>query len=371
MDTPVTLKMIAKRCGLALSTVSMALKGHPEIARDTAEHVQNVARELGYKPNPLFSALGTKAHRKNSRFKGAPIALIMDTEKVLTSDTLAIRNSKSRAEVLGYHLDTFNLSSIRSLRALKRQLLARGVCGILVGRLEEMARFTSISWDEFSVISFGRKHSVLPYHTVTHNIFQATTHCWTTILNRGYKRIGAAICQHQPSHPDDGLRLGAILACHHQFPQLDRIPPFLGHHEDYEAYRNWYSQWQPDAILGFHAGQNYSLRYLNIHPPEKVAFACLHLSLGDSWSQSISGMMDAVEDEAVVAVNWLDQMIRYRQRGTPESPQYLVLDQVWHEGVTLPDKAESLNLLEPVNQGKVTPTRWPGAAPGFAACESA
>lgn len=338
MQPPVTLKMIASRCGLGLSTVSMALKGHPEIARSTVDHVLSVAREMGYKPNPLFSALGTRAHRKNSRFHGAPIALITDTEKLLTTDKQAERSSKSRAEELGYQLDTYNLSKIRSLRALKRQLLARGVCGILVGRLEETVRFTSLSWDEFSIISFGRKHAVLPYHTVTHNIFQATTQCWTTILNRGYKRIGAAICQHSPSHPDDGLRLGAVLACHYQYPDLERIPPFLGHHEDYDSYRSWFLQWKPDAILGFHAGQNYTLRYINIFPPENVAFACLHLSLGDTWSKSISGMTDAVENEAIVAVNWLDQLIRYRQRGIPESPQYIVLDQVWHEGATLPDR---------------------------------
>lgn len=45
----VTLKTLVERTGLSLATVSRALKDAPEVKPATREHVQRVARELGYK----------------------------------------------------------------------------------------------------------------------------------------------------------------------------------------------------------------------------------------------------------------------------------------------------------------------------------
>ncbi len=46
-----TLKEIAKRLGLSISTVSRALKNHPGIGLRTKTRVQKLAKELNYEPN--------------------------------------------------------------------------------------------------------------------------------------------------------------------------------------------------------------------------------------------------------------------------------------------------------------------------------
>src|SRR4051794_21281146 len=46
-----TIKEIAKRLNVSVSTVSRALSNHPRIGLSTKERVQQLARELNYEPN--------------------------------------------------------------------------------------------------------------------------------------------------------------------------------------------------------------------------------------------------------------------------------------------------------------------------------
>ena len=59
---PITMADIARKVGLGRSTVSMALRNHPEIAAATKDRVLKAASELGYQPNPLISLLMSRLH---------------------------------------------------------------------------------------------------------------------------------------------------------------------------------------------------------------------------------------------------------------------------------------------------------------------
>ena len=53
----ISLKEIGRICGLAESTVSKALKDHPQIKEETRRRVQDVARQYNYQPNALVKSL--------------------------------------------------------------------------------------------------------------------------------------------------------------------------------------------------------------------------------------------------------------------------------------------------------------------------
>lgn len=53
----VTIKDIASRLGISASTVSRALKDHPDISVETRLKVQTLAKKLGYKPNTIALSL--------------------------------------------------------------------------------------------------------------------------------------------------------------------------------------------------------------------------------------------------------------------------------------------------------------------------
>jgi DNA-binding LacI/PurR family transcriptional regulator len=55
----VGIRDVAAAAGLSITTVSWALNGKGEVAPDTRERVQRIARELGYQPNEVARALRT------------------------------------------------------------------------------------------------------------------------------------------------------------------------------------------------------------------------------------------------------------------------------------------------------------------------
>ena len=60
----VTIKDLARELNISASTVSRALKDHPDISKETKRAVQELARELNYQPNAV--ALSLKQRRSNT-----------------------------------------------------------------------------------------------------------------------------------------------------------------------------------------------------------------------------------------------------------------------------------------------------------------
>jgi LacI family transcriptional regulator len=54
---PVTIKDVAKRLNLSITTVSRALDGYADVAEETRRRVEQTAREMGYSPNPVARQL--------------------------------------------------------------------------------------------------------------------------------------------------------------------------------------------------------------------------------------------------------------------------------------------------------------------------
>lgn len=60
MATQITIKDIAKILGISVSTVSRALKDHPDISVETKREVQALAKKLNYSPNVIALSLRNK-----------------------------------------------------------------------------------------------------------------------------------------------------------------------------------------------------------------------------------------------------------------------------------------------------------------------
>lgn len=71
----ITLREIAKRAGVSVATVSLALRGRGEVARDRAENIRAIAEAMGYRPNPLRAALASKRFSNSKDLQGTPIAI--------------------------------------------------------------------------------------------------------------------------------------------------------------------------------------------------------------------------------------------------------------------------------------------------------
>ena len=103
----VTFRQIAKASGLAIATVSYALRNHPKIPAATIARVQATAEKMGYRPNPRVAAL--MAHIRGARpvATGERIAFIWLARK---EPYLRMHDgARRRAQQLGYELEDFAL----------------------------------------------------------------------------------------------------------------------------------------------------------------------------------------------------------------------------------------------------------------------
>ena len=55
----VTIRDVARACGMSISTVSKVFNDYPDISQATRDQVMGVARDIGYKPNAIARALKT------------------------------------------------------------------------------------------------------------------------------------------------------------------------------------------------------------------------------------------------------------------------------------------------------------------------
>ncbi|MFM9074406.1 MAG: LacI family DNA-binding transcriptional regulator, partial [Bacteroidota bacterium] len=59
----ITIKDIARELGISPSTVSRALKDHPDISRETKKAVNDLAEKLNYEPNVVALSLRSRKTR--------------------------------------------------------------------------------------------------------------------------------------------------------------------------------------------------------------------------------------------------------------------------------------------------------------------
>ena len=96
----VTIKQIADRCGVSVSTVSKALNGAVDISRGTIDRIRQTAEEMGYMPNAAARALKT---RRSYSF-GILFAAAADQGLTHEFFSRILNSFKSRSEELGYDI---------------------------------------------------------------------------------------------------------------------------------------------------------------------------------------------------------------------------------------------------------------------------
>ena len=72
MTAGITMKVIAAQAGVTQATVSMSLANHPRISTATKKRIQDLARKLGYQPNPYVATL-MRVRRQGRELTDKPV----------------------------------------------------------------------------------------------------------------------------------------------------------------------------------------------------------------------------------------------------------------------------------------------------------
>ena len=100
----ITIKDVARECGMSISTVSKVFNSYPDISEETRRQVLEVSRRIGYQPNAIARAL------KTNRSYNLGVLFVDENVSGLTHPFFAevLNAFKTEAEAHGYDITFIN-----------------------------------------------------------------------------------------------------------------------------------------------------------------------------------------------------------------------------------------------------------------------
>lgn len=338
MNRRVTQQDIARRLKLDKSTVSMALRNHPEIAEATRARIQKMARQMGYRPDPALATLARQRWAGHETGSGAALAYLVDSRmENYSTHRRFLAGAKGRAEERGYSLYDFDLAEYATIGAASRVLQHRGIRGLLVPQFANTKgpSILELPAIDFTVVCLDLGWIEVPFHIVAPDTFQATRLVWRTVMDRGYRRIGGAILSHDPRAFDDASRLGASTSAQEEWLDPDeRIPLLTSDHQDRAGFVRWLDRHEPDVVIGFISRVYDWILSTGRRVPEDIAFAGLGVVVRES--PQLSGVEREESSIGSVGVDTLIAAMHENEWGVPALQRKLLIRPQWHEGTTLP-----------------------------------
>ncbi|UOQ68292.1 LacI family transcriptional regulator [Hymenobacter volaticus] len=180
----VSLKTIAQALNVSMSTVSRALRNHPDIGPEVTRKVQELARELQYTPNPL--AIGLLKDKTNT------IGVIVP-DLVTYFFSSIISGIESMANEHGYHIVIrCSYESYDKEKECLQDLLRLRVDGIimcLAQETQDYTHFDTVLESETPLVFFDRVCRSNEVATVVVDNQEAARRITRHFFESGYRRI--------------------------------------------------------------------------------------------------------------------------------------------------------------------------------------
>ncbi len=212
-----SLRQLAAQLDLSHATVSAALRNMPGVRPATRERVLQAAGRVGYRANPLASALmGEMRRSRGLRFRGTLAVLGRSSAERAAGigagpsrDLLS--GARRRAGELGFEIDEIQPGKNgwdpdRMTGALE----ARGIRGLLVLDSPDDFATAGIDWSRFPVVQAGMAHGAVRFDSVRPDYVAAMSSALHQVRRLGYARPGLAL----DADSDARVRAAWIAAYH-------------------------------------------------------------------------------------------------------------------------------------------------------------
>jgi LacI family transcriptional regulator len=336
MDKRPTLKDIAQDAGCTNATVSLALRGSPRISPETRARVQQAAATLGYRPDPMLSALAAHRWKRLPKSGGSTLAVIGDVLE-------GLEGMEERAAAYGYRLEKFRCADHPDPRRLSQILYNRGIVGVLVGQIFTPGFSARFDWSRFVTVACSEGIELPPVNLVMPNHFRAVQEAWDRSMAAGARRIGMMLFD-IPEAIDMHDREAAFLDRQQTVPVRSRLPVLkirswarrgeklaagqISNAEAVSQVKAWMNDQKPDRILGFNDAFFWLLKDSGWSVSKKIGFTSLWLSRGPS---ALGGFLLHFDEVGRRAVEWLDSLLRSGERGLPAHPATMAVNLVWQD----------------------------------------
>lgn len=354
VKTRVTQLDIARAARVHNATVSLALRNSPLISPVTRERIQEIADRLGYRPDPALRAL--VAYRKGLvvNHQAEPIAYVTSGTtrwgwREIATEEAHFQGAQRKAAEYGYQLEHFWLGEAGMTgHRLSNVLFHRGINGMLLATPAQTAGESfDFEWERLSAVRLGCFPLLPPLHRVANDAGAAIRLAVRKAVGAGYRRIGLILPDGWDESVDEAWSLGfAMEQCRvaaaprrpaylQQAPRLPLLDEAAGptKRSCLAILDDWFSEFQPDIVLGSFAHAVEFFSPLGIQVPRDVAFVEL---LRDHDDPNLAGVCQNCERVGEVAIELLVGQLQRNLRGLPPVPTTTYLENTWADGASMP-----------------------------------
>ncbi len=333
-DRVVSMKDVAGACGVSVVTVSRALRGDRNHASETRERILRAAEELGYRVNPLVSALMSARGRHKPAKGTVNLAILNPGEEDWRTHPFYL-GVVAQAKALGFSIELFGFKAGQGAVRTRKVMQARGVRGIIVMPSPRAEWCLEFDLSGFAAATIG-------YSIVAPNMPRVVTDTYGRMMTalgevavRGYRRIGV-LGTDDLDRRFQYLGTAAVevfkkTARGHASVFCMNLPQDMADEEKCAQVVEWIRAKRLDAVvsqLGLHEG----LRAAGQRLPGKTGYIFLH-HCDDPMITSMDQNQEWIGRKATDVVVG---MINRNEFQVPEQSQTIMIPSVWREGMTLP-----------------------------------
>lgn len=339
-DSPtgrVTLRDVARNLGVSHTTVSRALRDDQQISQGVRERVQKAARQMGYKPDPMLSALAHYRRGMSKTSISSELAWINhwpNPKKIRSYKEFDLywKGAFEEAEKCGFRLEEFVLDKTLSPERLEKILRARNIRGILLPpRGDVEPDYGDFNWNDFCIVRFGHSIPCPHAHLVTSDQLTDGLIAFENIWKNGYRRIGLVISSKTHTRFSAGFFFGQLKVS----PDL-KIPTLIlnqnNREEDRRHLTSWIKKHRPDAVLTDVSELRDLLKDIGCKVPQDIGLA----ALGILDINADAGIDQNSREIGKVAIQLLISLINHNECGIPKICREVLVEGSWVNGSTLP-----------------------------------
>lgn len=335
----ITLNDIARALGYSKNTISLALRGDPQIPESTRGKVRAMAARLGYRPNAVVAQLMAQLRSARTSRLQAKLALVnanLDPNAFSEHPTIPIyvEGCERRAQGLGYDFDRFwlhdpELTAERWLRILS----ARGIKGlVLVGLMDtnHLPAHLEPVWRAFPSVVTGvrTRDPALSFCCVDH--YDLALSAFKRAVALGYRRPGLVLDDVIDALVERRFSAGYV-AAQRNVGRADRIPVFgdVSGARRAELFRAWLKRYEPDVVFTLYNSVLGWLKAEGRRIPEDIGVIQLE------WRASrpeIAGMNQHNLVTGEAAVDMVVSQIHNNETGIQEFPRSTMIGATWMDG---------------------------------------
>ena len=347
-NSRISLRAIAEQAGLTRMAVSLALRNKPGVSPATRQRVLELARQMGYQPDPEVAKLLARIRIQRPAAAQACLALLTSGPepaywKKFITERKYVEGAHARAREYGYRMEEFWLNQPGlTAERLSSILWSRGIEGVIIaplqGKLPEHGRRTvQLDFARFSVVEISETVATPDLDRAIHDQYTSMLKLLHELDALGYRSIGLVL-EEALDQRVNGKWTAAYLRHTHRAQKAGHPPPLILPGPDQKAFDRWYDRHHPQVIVSVDRFALHFLHQRRLRIPSQVGYASLDLDGDRADFPQLGGIDQNSLMVGAAAVDLLVAAIQRGHRGIPAHPLRTEVEGTWVPGTSVRGK---------------------------------